>query len=46
MYDGLGHHVCDRSVHQFIIVRHNLTAGEGEGAFYFVFLTSRLAKSP
>ena len=32
MHDRLSHHLYDRPLHQFIVMRHNLTAGEGEGS--------------
>src|SRR6516225_4282631 len=30
VHDGLGHHFRHRAFHQFIVVRHHLTGGEGE----------------
>ena len=31
MHYGLGHHLCCGPVHQFIVMRYNLTSGEGKG---------------
>ena len=31
MHYSLGHHLCSGPVHQFIVMGHNLTSGEGKG---------------
>jgi hypothetical protein len=31
MHDGFGHHFADRPPHQFVVMGHHLTYGEGKG---------------
>src|SRR6516225_2994139 len=44
VHDGFGHHFRHRAFHQFIVVRHHLTGGEGECSEKIEFGHDALAK--